>query len=118
MAVLPRRICDWPTRGAVVCGQEVAEPTHFTVQDATYEMDLCGQHEEAFYQLFEKAVAIARPVSVRRVSGTRKIMKARNGAYTTKDVRAWLKTQPGYEDISDTGRIAQELIDMYAAAHS
>ena len=117
MAVLPLRICDWPTRAEATCGEPVAAPIHFTVQDTTYEMDLCGPHEQTFYRSFEPVFAIARPVSVRRVSGTRKIMKSKKGAYTTKDVRAWLKSQPGYEDISDTGRIAQELIDLYAAAH-
>jgi hypothetical protein len=97
----------------------VESPTRFTVEDKTYELDVCADDKDAFLQLFERAIALARPVGVRRVAGTRKLMKTRKGAFTTKDVRAWLKRQPGYEDtIGDTGRLPESLIELYIQAHS
>jgi hypothetical protein len=119
MAVLPQRICDWPVgRAGAACGKTVEEgdETRFSVNDVTYAMDVCAEHKDSFMGLFEKAFTIARPVSVRRVSGTRKIMKSKLGAYTTRDVRIWLK-ENGYPEISDTGRISNELMESFKAAH-
>jgi len=118
VAVRSQRVCDWPKRGGQPCGAEVDAPTRFTLDDATYELDLCSEDREAFHALFHKAIALSRPVGVRRVSSTRKLMKTRRGAFTTKDVRAWLKSQPGYEDVGDTGRIPERLIELYVDAHS
>jgi hypothetical protein len=119
VAVQSQRVCDWPARAAQPCGETVQTPSRFTVEDKTYEVDLCARHQEEFLALFERPIALARPVGVRRVSGTRKLMKTRKGAFTTKDVRAWLKEQPGYRDsVSDTGRIAESLIELYIEAHS
>jgi hypothetical protein len=94
-------------------------PTQFTVDEKTYELDLCTEDHDAFLALFETAIALSRPVGVRRVSSTRKLMKTRRGTFTTKDVRTWLKEQPDYRDsVSDTGRIAESLIELYVQAHS
>ena len=57
-------------------------------------------------------------IRIRSCPGWRKLMKTRRGAFTTKDVRAWLKSQPGYEDVGDTGRIPERLIELYVDAHS
>lgn len=124
MSVQAQRVCDWIYRGKP-CGEPVEEPTQFSVEAARYEMDVCDEHVDLFLALFEKPIEFARPVGIKNVSATRMVMKSRRGAFTTKDVRSWLKTQPallkqnGYSDgkISDTGRIAQPLIDAYAEAH-
>lgn len=117
MAVQQQRVCDWPKRGGQSHGTPVDSPTRFTLEDKTYELDLCDEDREAFLNLFEKAISLSRPVGVRNVSNTRRLMMSSRGAFTTKDVRAWLKKQPGYKDISSTGRLSQDMIDLYVEAH-
>lgn len=113
------RKCDMPkgTKGNT-CGQRVPgdEPMQFNVGGVEYHADLCEQHRAAFSQALVPFIAIARPVSTRNGPAIRKALRGRQGVFTTADVRKWLREEG--REVSPTGRLPQEVIAEYEAAHS
>jgi hypothetical protein len=95
------------------CMKPVTEPTLFALRSTAYEVDLCEQHLAEFEVLLADYIKNATPT--REVRATtlngRAVMRGKTGTFTTKDVRIWLQKN-GY-DVSETGRISNELIEEY-----
>jgi hypothetical protein len=121
MAEKINRFCDWPTgRGRTKheCGAEVDdnEPTEFVIDGITYLMDVCTDHHEEWLDLNATALDIATPIASKKASSAvRAVMKGNRGAFTTKDVREWLREQG--VDVPESGRLSKEYIEEYKAAH-
>ena len=107
------RKCDYKVSGKAH-GEVIDGPTYFTVDDVTYEMDVCAAHEKEFKKALEPFLKIANPVKTRAGRAVRSALRGKKGTFTTKDVRAWLQEQG--REVSPTGRIPNDLIEEYKVA--
>lgn len=92
-----------------ICEKPGATNVKFANGSKDFEVDLCAVHLKAFNKALE-------PFSIREIKAHRTSPKSRRVdkvAASTK--RAWLRNQ-GYE-VSDNGRIPNELHSAYDAAH-
>jgi hypothetical protein len=96
--------------------QNAADTTRFTVENLSYQLDLCDEHKESFSNYMEVLVEISEAVGSRTGSTVRKALKGKKGVFTTKDVRLWLQEQG--RDVAPTGRLPNELIEEYKRAHA
>ncbi len=122
MADVIQKKCDFKhhpgTARERACGKDVPgnEPTSFTVGGTIYESDLCEEHQETLLEDLEPYTSIARQVRRRYGKSVRKAVQGRGGAFTTKDVRNWLREQG--REVSDTGRISEDIIKEFMKTHS
>lgn len=112
--------CDMPLkkRGELVpCGEEVlgAEPTLFSLGSTTYKAELCEVHSQKLTEALAPFIEVSEQVRA-NASQVRKALKGKKGTFTTKDVRKWLAEQG--RDVAPSGRLPNELIDEYKAAHT
>ena len=100
-----------------VDGGQADETIQFALDGISYEIDLSSDHAEALRESFAEWVEHARRVAGRAKRGTATRVQSRPAVERVdlSDVRAWAR-EHGYE-VSDRGRISQEIKDAYAAAH-
>ncbi|MCI2264762.1 histone-like nucleoid-structuring protein Lsr2 [Sediminivirga luteola] len=98
-------------------GGEAAETVRFGLDGVDYEIDLSQQHAEELRGALSPYLGKARRVSAAR-SRARRTQSGGSGSSSggslTK-VRAWAREQ-GYQ-IGDRGRVPQEIVEAYKAAH-
>lgn len=99
-----------------VNGGEASETVEFGLDGVTYEIDLSDQNAAELRDAFGKWIGHARR------SGGRRQTRRRGGAGAAAGrgsdlgkIREWGR-QNGYQ-VSDRGRIPQDVQDAYAAAH-
>lgn len=97
-------------------GSEASETIEFALDGVTYEIDLNDAHAA------ELRDGLARWVGQARRSGGRRQTRRKAGANSTgagreelARIRAWGRAN-GYQ-VSDRGRVSQELQDAFAAAN-
>lgn len=120
MADVVNKACDVKVRRGskkVACGKAVPnnEPTPVTIGTTKYLMDLCEEHQAAMMSALEPYTSVASDVQQRRGTVVRKAIQGKRGAFTTKDVRNWLKEQG--REVTETGRLPNEVIQEYVEAH-
>ncbi|MFF1701216.1 histone-like nucleoid-structuring protein Lsr2 [Streptomyces sp. NPDC058252] len=120
MADVVKKACDVKIRRGskkVACGKDVPnnEPTSVTIGTTKYVMDLCEEHQGALMSALEPYTSVASDVLQRRGNVVRKAIQGKRGAFTTKDVRNWLKQQG--REVTETGRLPNDLIQEYVEAH-
>jgi hypothetical protein len=122
VADVVQKKCDFKfhrgTRRESICGKDVPrnEPTVFSVGPTRYEVDLCEEHQETLREDLEPYTEIAHKAEQRMGKVVRKAIRGKEGVFTTKDVRAWLREQG--EDVAEAGRVSNEQIERYMKAHS
>lgn len=97
-------------------GVEADETVSFALDNTTYELDLSRKEADKFRGLFQDYIAAGRKVGStrgRRSSGSRS--SGASGRNDLAEVRAWAKEQG--MDVSDRGRVSQEVLSAYDAAH-
>ncbi|WP_029291400.1 Lsr2 family protein [Cellulomonas sp. HZM] len=94
-------------------GSEASTTVAFSYAGKSYEIDLNEQNVAAF----EAAVAPYVKAGRRTSGATTRTASRRpgRGASNTDAARTWLRAQ-GHE-VGDRGRIRQDLLDIYNAAH-
>jgi hypothetical protein len=60
-------------------------------------------------------VSVAHKAQRREGTSVREALQGKKGAFTTKDVRNWLKEQN--REVPETGRLPNEVIREYQEAH-
>ncbi|MDX3260803.1 Lsr2 family protein [Streptomyces sp. MI02-2A] len=120
MADVVQKKCDFKyhpgTKREKACGKDVPdnESTVFSVGPVRYETDLCADHKATLLEDLEPYTSIARNVQRRYGKVVRKAIQGRQGAFTTRDVRNWMREQ-GVE-VSDTGRVPEDWIKRFMEA--
>jgi hypothetical protein len=99
------------------CGKPVPGnvPTPVTIGTTRYVMDLCQEHQEALNEALNPFLSVAHDTQRRTGTQVRKAIAGKKGAFTTADVRRWLREQG--REVATDGRIAKELIAEYQDAH-
>lgn len=94
------------------------ETLTFGLDGATYEIDLSSDNAAKLRDVLAPYVANGRKTSGgRRVTaGPRRGGKASGGATSANEIRAWAREQ-GME-VSDRGRVREDVKAAYEAAHS
>lgn len=95
-------------------GSEAAETVEFALDGVTYEIDLSDKHAASLRDDLASWIGHAR-----RSGGRRQTRRRGNGSATSSEdlskIREWGRAN-GYQ-VSDRGRVSQEVRDAYAAAH-
>jgi hypothetical protein len=94
---------------------EAEETLHFSLADATYEVDVCGKHAEQIRNGLQPFVAHARKASSASSSNRRRPGRSATGRDQTAGIRAWAKDK-GIQ-VNDRGRIPASVVKEYEAAH-
>ena len=95
-----------------ICGSTKDAQTHtISLDGQAREIDLCGKDGRALGKVAGKYVPHARKVRRATTTGRRTTTDRQHCA----DIRAWAKSQ-GFE-VSDRGRIPEDVERKYAAAH-
>jgi hypothetical protein len=97
-------------------GSAADETVKFAIDGAEYEIDLSSKHATTLRKNVDKFIGAARRVGRMSSTGRRSTSRnteTRRGANRERNqaIREWAKTK-GFE-ISDRGRISQELVDQY-----
>lgn len=93
------------------------ETLSFGLDGATYEIDLSGENAAKLRESLAPFVAAGRKTSGgRRTSGSGRRSSRSSGGPSANDVRAWARSQ-GME-VSDRGRVRDEVKAAYEAAHA
>lgn len=89
------------------------ETVKFSIGSTSYEMDLTEAEAGQFYDAVKKYTDVATKTSGRglRTGGS----KPKSDRGQTQAIRAWAR-ENGHE-VSDRGRISQDIQDAYNAAH-
>lgn len=88
----------------------------FSVEGISYELDLADKQAKKFDEAMDYYITHARKIGGRARRGT--ATQRTSGGRSKEDlaaIREWLTSQ-GHE-VSSRGRIKQEFIDLYDAAH-
>lgn len=85
----------------------------FAVDGVTYSMDVSTANREKFEKALAPYIAVAR--RVQRTSA-RRAPQSTNSPERNRAIREW--AQANGLQVSDRGRIPQEIVDKYEAAHS
>lgn len=99
-------------------GGEADETVTFALDGTTYEMDLSNKEADKFRGVFQDYIAVARKVSGgrgRKASSSRSTSGSGRSSDELASIREWAKSN-GHE-VSERGRIKQEVLDAYDAAH-
>ena len=110
------RRCDMPVKkrgDSAPCG-DPGEERSFALDSAAYTADLCDRHHKELSDSMAPFIAVGTPS--RSGQAIRGALKGKKGAFTTKEVRRWLESQG--RDVAPSGRLPNELIEEYKAAHS
>jgi len=115
------RRCDVPVkrgRETVPHGEVVPDdlPTPFALEGVAYEGDFCEDHRTELRESLAKFIAVSTEVPRGSGSAVRRALKGKQGGFTQKDVRKWLLDQG--RDVAPSGRLPNEVIEEYRAAHS
>lgn len=104
--------------GMEACGERIPNdaPQVFGLDGKQYEGDFCTKHQEDLRASMAPFVAVSRDTRSRAAQTVRAALKGKKGTFTTKDVRKWLEEQG--RDVASSGRLPNELIDEYRAAHA
>ena len=99
-------------------GGEAAETVRFGLDGASYEIDLSDAHakalRDALAQYVEKARKVGRAGAARAAAPGRKGAPVSTGdREQNRAIREWAKRRG--KNVSDRGRISQEIIDQYHA---
>jgi len=94
-------------------GGNASVSVQFSYEGKSYEIDLNKRNAKKFDDLIKPWVAAGRRVATKS-GAVRKATTASDPAYLAQ-VRAWAK-ENGHE-VSARGRIAQQTLDAYKAAH-
>jgi hypothetical protein len=96
-------------------GGPAAETIAFSFQGRDYQIDLSEVNAARFRSMMSEYAEHARKTSVRRTpSRSRRSTESRRRAAA---IREWARAS-GMEDIGSRGRIPQQVIDRYEAAHA
>ncbi len=93
-----------------VDGGEAAETISFSLDGASYEIDLSDENATQLRSQFATWVG-----SARRVGGRRQTAAAGKRRDDLDEVRQWARANG--RTVSDRGRVAQDILDAYDAAH-
>ena len=93
---------------------EAQETLHFSLGNATYEIDLCGEHAQQIRDGLEPFAAHARK-SGTAGSNRRRRERPAAGRDQTAGIRSWAKDH-GIQ-VNDRGRIPATVLKEYEAAH-
>ncbi|TYR18977.1 Lsr2 family protein [Corynebacterium urealyticum] len=85
----------------------------FAVDGVTYSMDVSTANREKFEEALAPYIAVAR--RVQRTSA-RHAPQSTNSPERSRAIREW--AQANGLQVSDRGRIPQDIVDKYDAAHS
>ncbi|WP_309130568.1 Lsr2 family protein [Brevibacterium sp.] len=99
-------------------GSEAAETVRFSIDQATYELELSSENAEKLRQTFAPYVAKARRVANTGGRG-RRSNSGSGGSGPKRDtakIREWAQAN-GYQ-LGDRGRIPQEIVQAYEAANN
>jgi hypothetical protein len=95
------------------------ETVSFALDGTTYELDLSNKEADKFRGQFQDYIAVARKTSGGRGRKSSGSSRSTSGSGRGKDelaeIRAWAKKN-GHE-VSERGRIKQDVLDAYDAAH-
>lgn len=95
-----------------------AREVHFSLDNYEYVIDLNDKNVEALKAALAPYIEVATPLGkVYRATPQRPASRRRAAAEgpSTAEMREWAKKN-GY-DVSDRGRLTQEIIDAYLGAH-
>ena len=92
-------------------GGAAAGTVSFSFDGTNYEIDLSKRNKSAMEKAFKPYIDKARKARATRRTQPRSATRRHN----LPAIRAWAK-ESGFE-VSDRGRVSQEVIDAYAAAH-
>lgn len=96
-------------------GGPAAETIAFSYQGRGYEIDLSEVNAARFRSMMGEYAEHARTTSIRRVpTGSRRSAESRRRAAA---IREWARAS-GMPDVGSRGRIPQQVIDRYEAAHA
>ena len=85
----------------------------FAVDGVTYSMDVSTANREKFEEALARYIAVAR--RVQRTS-SRRAPQSTNSPERNRAIREW--AQANGLQVSDRGRIPQNIVDQYDEAHS
>ncbi len=94
-------------------GSPAAETIAFSYQGRDYEIDLSDSNATRFRTMMREYAGYARRVTVRAPAPRSRSVAARRRAVA---IREWARAS-GIEGVGDRGRIPQNVIDQYDAAH-
>lgn len=89
------------------------ETLTYSLDNVSYEIELAPKNADKFRGLFQDYIAVSRKTGGRRSSSTRASSGSGRSKEELAQMREWLRAN-GHE-VSDRGRISQELQDIYAA---
>jgi hypothetical protein len=95
-------------------GSEAAQTIAFSLEGASYEIDLSSDHAEELRSALERYVKAGRKIGGRG-DGRRRSQGASADRDQIKAMRDWAKNQ-GLK-VSDRGRVSAEVRDAYDKAH-
>ncbi|MFE9525130.1 histone-like nucleoid-structuring protein Lsr2 [Streptomyces sp. NPDC006631] len=104
-------------KNEVECGKPVPndEATTLTYGTTRFEMDLCADHIADLESKISPFTSIAHAAQKRTNTAVRKAIAGKRGkAFTTADVREWLRAQG--REVSSTGRLPDNLLREYQDA--
>jgi hypothetical protein len=90
------------------------ETLHFSLGNASYEVDVCGKHAQQLRGGLEPFAAHARKASPAS-SNRRRPARTAAGRDQTAGIRSWAKDQ-GIQ-VNNRGRIPASVVKEYKAAH-
>lgn len=97
-------------------GDTATETVTFALDGVNYEIDLNDTNAHQLREDMARWIANARSGSRRRQSGARSAPARRTrGANENAVIRAWARENG--REVSDRGRLPQDLVDAYHAAH-
>jgi len=97
---------------------EAVETVAFTVEDQSYELELCEPHLAEYRETMEIWSSHSRPARLSngpRRAGRSRLRSETGNRPSTNDVRTWARSQGLY--VGDRGRLPAELVIAYEAAH-
>lgn len=103
-----------------ISGENADETVRFALDGTNYECDLTSEHSAELRDGLEKFIKAARKVTGATASAraTRKIGSAGSNRDETQAIRLWAAEQVPPLNISSRGRISQDIVEKYKAAHA
>lgn len=93
---------------------EAEETIQFGLGNASYEIDVCGQHAQEIRAKLEPFVAHARKAGT-AAGGRRRRDRSASNREQSADIRSWAKDR-GIQ-VSERGRIPASVVKEYEQAH-
>lgn len=96
-------------------GSAADETVSFSIDGASYEIDLSAGNADKLREALAEYVGSARRAGGRRRSGTASRRPSRSAGSETAEIRAWARDN-GHA-VSERGRIPRHIVEAYEAAH-